>query len=76
MGTPVNSSTISEVDHDKSTSTLEVTFNNGAVWKYCPVTEDGYNSMLKSDSVGSYFIHNIRDNSNVTATKVRDKNKR
>lgn len=64
--TPVTSSNIVAIGHDKATMTLEIEFHNGKVWQYQPVTEHAYLEMLKSDSITKFFNKNIKDNTNIT----------
>jgi hypothetical protein len=57
----VDSSMLSSIGYDSSTSTLEVEFkNNGIVWQYHDVPEDIYNDLMAADSAGKYFLANIK----------------
>lgn len=58
--TSVQSSMIASLGHDANTSTLEVEFNNGAVWQYYDVPESVYYDMMNSGSLGKYFHANIK----------------
>lgn len=41
-------------------STLEVEFNNGAIWHYKKVPNKKINGMTKAESVGKYFNAEIK----------------
>ena len=69
----VNSSNIKMMGHDKATNTLEVLFYSGKSYQYQPVTEDAYHTMLKADSIGSYFSKNIRSNKLITCLEIEEK---
>lgn len=51
----VESTMIKSYGFDSSTSTLEVEFNNGAVWQYYDVSESLYYEMKSSGSCGKFF---------------------
>lgn len=57
----VSSTMISAIGYDDSTSTLEVTFNNGRTYSYQDVPVDEYVALGDASSVGRYFLDNIRD---------------
>jgi hypothetical protein len=56
----VQSSMIASLGYNANTSTLEVEFNNGAVWQYYEVPESVYFDMLNSGSLGKFFHSNIK----------------
>ena len=56
----VESTMIAGIGHDSETSTLEIEFNNGQVWQYFDFTESDYSEFSNSDSIGKYFLQNIR----------------
>lgn len=56
----VESTMIRSYGFDSSTSTLEVEFNNGAIWQYYDVSESLYYEMKSSSSCGKFFNANIR----------------
>jgi hypothetical protein len=58
---PVNSSAIKSVGHDKSSQTLEVEFNSGAVHRYTGVNSVTASKLRTAKSVGGFFAANIRD---------------
>lgn len=57
----VSSSMISSIGYDSTTSELFVTFSNGATYKYLEVPQDTFSSIMISQSVGSFFIKNIKN---------------
>lgn len=67
----VESSHISSIGYDGKERTLFIKFKSNHTWKYHPVTADGYREMLRSDSVGSYFHKNIKNNSTLKAEEVK-----
>lgn len=62
----VKSSMFKSVGH--SADTLEIEFKNGDIWQYSSVPADVYEAMMKSESVGKYFLANIKGK--YTETKV------
>ena len=56
----VKSSNIKSVGYDKENEILEIEFKSGATWEYLAVTEEKYKEMMEADSIGRYFIKNIR----------------
>jgi hypothetical protein len=56
----VESTMIRSYGFDSSTSTLEVEFNNGAIWQYFDVPESIFYEMKSSGSCGKFFNANIR----------------
>ena len=58
--TPVTSSNIKSVGHKNGV--LYVEFKKGKTFSYEDVSETQYNEFIKSDSVGSFFARNIRNN--------------
>jgi len=53
-------------------STLEVEFNNGAVWHYFKVPNKKINALAKAESVGKYFNAEIRGKYEEYKIKARD----
>lgn len=68
--TPVNSSNIKSMGHDKQSNTLEVEFHNKDVWQYQPVTEEAFNECMKAPSKGSWFSKNVKFNENISSVKA------
>jgi len=58
---PVTSSTLASVGYDAPSRTLEIEFRNGRVYQYFDVPQEVYEGLLSADSVGRYFIAQIRD---------------
>jgi hypothetical protein len=56
-----DSSFITNVSWDDDTEFLLVKFNSGTTWIYYGVSQDVYNRLIKSISVGEYFNKNIRN---------------
>ena len=60
--TYVQSSAIEQVSYDPDAHSLVATFrDSGRTYVYADVPEEGYDSLLFSDSLGAYFNANIRD---------------
>ena len=66
MTTPVlrevRSSYLKKTGYDAQRNTLYVEFPSGKVWRYRNVTLDQYEAMLDADSIGKWFIANIKKN--------------
>ena len=58
----VRSRDIAIVGYDDDTSTLEIAFRSGGVYRYWDVPRDVYVSLMSSPSHGIYFSRNIRRN--------------
>jgi hypothetical protein len=58
----VSSSQIRSIGHDETTNTLEVEFNNSAVYQYANVTREVYLALMNAGSVGSHFNGHIKGN--------------
>lgn len=59
--TPVSSSNVSSIGYDADSQTLEVEFNNGAVYQYSEVPEYEYDGIMNADSKGGYLHSNIKN---------------
>lgn len=57
---PVVSSMIRSVGYDAENQTLAVEFNNGSVYDYGGVPQSEYDNMMSAQSVGKYFVANIK----------------
>jgi hypothetical protein len=57
---PVDSSNISSIGYDEDSNTLEVEFNNGAVYQYFDVPLSVYKEMLAAGSKGQFLAHHIK----------------
>ena len=67
---PVISSNINSIGYDDATLTLEVEFYDQTVWGYSPVTREAYTELMNAESTGSYFARHIRNNKDITSTKI------
>lgn len=56
----VGSTMIRSFGFDNSSSTLEVEFNNSAVWQYYDVPESLFYEMKSAGSCGKFFNANIK----------------
>lgn len=59
--TPVTSSNVCSVGYDADSQTLEVEFNNGAVYQYSGVPEYEYTGLMDADSKGSRMHSHIKN---------------
>jgi len=59
--TPVTSSSLRSVGYDPQTLTLEIEFTSGGVYQYQPVPKEEVEGLLQAESIGRYFLDNIRD---------------
>jgi hypothetical protein len=55
-----DSSMIEEYSYDDETQTLNVTFCKGGTYSYSGVQEDVFQAMKDADSVGKFFLQNIK----------------
>lgn len=58
---PVASSMIHSVGYDPENQTLDVEFNNGSVYSYGGVPQSEYDNMISAQSVGKYFVQNVKN---------------
>lgn len=56
----VTSSQFKKVKYDSDTETLIITFNNGSKYSYEDVPEKVFLDLIRADSLGSFFIKNIK----------------
>jgi hypothetical protein len=59
--TPVTSSNVCSIGYDIDSQTLEVEFNNGAVYQYSGVPEYEYTGLMDSDSKGGRMHSHIKN---------------
>lgn len=59
---PVSSSAVRSVGYDPFTSTLEVEWSSGAVYRYLDVSQPAVEAMMRSDSIGAYLNEEIKPN--------------
>jgi len=64
------SSNIAEAGYDFASSTLEIKFHNGSVYRYNPITVQEWNAFSRADSKGKYFAQNIRNADGVITREV------
>ena len=59
----VSSSFINKIGYDKRSQTLEIEFHSGTcrVYAYYGVSKEVFKELSEADSVGSYFLANIRN---------------
>jgi len=58
---PVSSSNVQSIGYDPASKTLEVEFNDGAIYQYHGVPQDTYDGFLRASSKGSYLHANIKN---------------
>jgi hypothetical protein len=58
----VSSETIASVGYDKDSSTLEIEFASGGVYRYYGVPPSVHEALMAAGSHGRYFVGNIRNN--------------
>jgi hypothetical protein len=52
-------------------SDLFVEFKNGAIYKY-PGLSMEFDNLITADSVGKYFVRNVRNETNIRVTDIDD----
>ena len=57
---PVSSSNIASIGYDQSSQTLEIEFNDGAIYQYFDVPASVYEGLMGANSHGQYLAQNIR----------------
>lgn len=57
---PVASSNIKSMGYDDRSKTLEVEFNNGAIYQYHQVPGEVFAQLLSAPSMGSHFHRHIK----------------
>ena len=57
----VNSSMISEVEYDEAEKLLKLKFTKGGWYGYLDVPKEVCQELLSADSVGKYFLANIKN---------------
>lgn len=56
----VSSSHVRAIGYDEETQTLEVEFNNGAVYQYSDVPKEEHEGLMNADSKGKYMHANVK----------------
>jgi len=64
------SSNIAEMGYDEEIMTLEIKFHSQMIYQYWPITQAGWESLMKAESKGSYFAKHIRNNSQINYKRV------
>jgi hypothetical protein len=59
--TPVTSSSLKSVGYDPQTHKLEIEYTSGGVYQYLSVPKEEVEGLLQAESLGRYFLENIRD---------------
>lgn len=52
-----------ESKEEQAVGTLEVIFGNGTRFRYANVPADTYHAMIKAESIGRFFIQEVRNKS-------------
>jgi KTSC domain-containing protein len=66
---PVKSGMLTRVGYDPASGTLAVEYSNGGLYHYAGIPPDLVSELLAAESVGKYFLTNIR-NAGFTATRI------
>jgi hypothetical protein len=66
----VSSSNIQAIGRDPESSTLVILFKGGRSYAYTPVTEEMYLELYNAESVGQYFIQNIKTNPEIQCKQM------
>jgi hypothetical protein len=56
----VDSSMLASVGYEPKSETLELEFNSSAIWQYYGFSKTDYKELIKSESLGRYFLHYIK----------------
>ena len=59
---PVSSSVIKSLGYSDEARVLEVEFHTGRVYQYFLVPRALYEKLLRAESIGSFFNHEVRPN--------------
>jgi hypothetical protein len=59
--TPVQSSVLRSVGYSGASTTLEIEFMTGLIYRYLRVPRARFDALMKASSKGRYFNANIRD---------------
>lgn len=62
---PVKSSNIKAIGYNEEEKTLIAEFYSGGVYAYTPITPEGYYSLMRAKSIGSYFYTHVRSNKSI-----------
>jgi hypothetical protein len=59
--TYVHSSNMASVGYDAEKQILEIEFHDGTTYQYFDVPKEIYEGLMSAGSIGSYFMHNIKN---------------
>jgi hypothetical protein len=57
---PVTSSNLASVGYDAATQTMEIEFNDGAIYQYFDLPQLVYQGLISAASAGQYFHAQVR----------------
>ena len=52
---------LKSVCYDEKKQILEAGFNHGGIYEYYDVEKETFDDLMNADSLGRYFINNIKD---------------
>lgn len=68
-----NSTVISDVSYNSTTSVLSVVLHGGATYLYESVPHEVFKAFVTADSLGSFFSKHIRTNKTYQFSRLGDK---
>lgn len=69
---PVKSSNIAKVGYNEDKKVLLIQFYSGTIYAYLPITQEGYLSLIKAESLGKYFYSHIKNNPDLECIPLGD----
>jgi len=66
----VESSRMVSIGYDEASKTLVIEFKANKIYSYKPITPEGFNKLLHSESKGQFFQQNILNNERIKCTKI------
>lgn len=66
------SSNLAEIGYDHENMTLEIKFHKGQIYQYWPITQIGWELLMKAESKGDFFIKHYRKNPKINYKKVEE----
>jgi hypothetical protein len=66
----IKSSNISKTIYSGDNKELIIEFKKGGKYGYKPVSQELYTQFLNSSSQGSFFVHGIKNNKDITCSKI------
>lgn len=67
---PVDSSNIEAIGFDLENKDLYIKFHTTRIYKYNPVTHEGFLAFLNAPSIGKYFFANIKNNPTISYVQL------